>query len=546
MIRTDVVIVGSGVAGALVGWQLARAGAAVTILEAGPPIDRDAAVEVFRAATAKVPESPYPNTAWAPRPSVLEIGIPGTGYFVQEGPDTFGSTYERIVGGTTWHWLGSCPRLLPSDFRMKTLFGVGVDWPISYADLEPWYVKAEHAIGVAGNSNADQGSPRSAGFPMPAVPTSYLDSVVGAAAKRLGLRVEATPQARNTETFNDRHHCVGNSNCIPICPIGAKYDALVHLDLAREAGAKLIPNAVVHDILLNTDGTASGVVFRRPDRSDETVVARAVVLAANAIETPKILLMANHGNGVANSSDMVGRNLMDHPIQLSWALSGQPVFPQRGPLSTAGIETTRLAATRNLHSAFRVEVGNDGWRFPIGDPTFEFGHEANGTFVQLREGGKALANRWRDHVSREIRFGSLMEQLPNPDNRITPDPVQVDAIGLPRPHIAFTVGSYVRDGMAEAKALHERLFAELLATDRNHSDIAFGAGHLIGTTAMGNVPARSVVDGFGRAHDVSNLFVAGSSVFPTEGTANPTLTLAALALRTADQLRRHLSDFPVV
>jgi hypothetical protein len=88
---------------------------------------------------------------------------------------------------------------------------------------------------------------------------------------------------------------------------------------------------------------------------------------------------------------MVGRNLMDHPIQLSWALSGEPVFPQRGPLSTAGIETTRQAATRNQLSAFRVEVGNDGWRFPIGDPTFEFGHEANGTFVQLREGGKALA-----------------------------------------------------------------------------------------------------------------------------------------------------------
>jgi choline dehydrogenase-like flavoprotein len=429
---------------------------------------------------------------------------------------------------------------------MKTLFGVGVDWPITYADLEPWYVKAEHAIGVAGDDRSDQGSPRSAGFPMPAVPTSYLDKVVGAAAQRIGLRVEATPQARNTETFNDRHHCVGNSNCIPICPIGAKYDALIHLNLAKEKGARVIPNAVVHDILLNADGTARGVVYRRPDGTDETVLARGVVLAANAIESPKILLMANAGRGVANSSDQVGRNLMDHPIQLSWALSGEPVFPQRGPLSTAGIETTRQAATRNQLSAFRVEVGNDGWRFPIGDPTFEFGHEANGTFVQLREGGQALAKRWRDHVSKEIRFGSLMEQLPNPANRITPAWDHLDAIGLPRPRIAFTVGSYVRDGMAAAKVLHERLFTELRATERNHSDIAFGAGHLIGTTAMGANPATSVVDGNGRAHDVSNLFVVGSSVFPTEGTANPTLTLAALALRSADVLRRGLSQLPVV
>ncbi len=546
MIRTDVVVVGSGVAGALVAWQLAKAGVQVTILEAGPPVDRDEAVEVFRAATAKVPESPYPNTAWAPHPTVLEIGVPGTGYFIQDGPDPFGSTYERIVGGTTWHWLGSSPRLLPSDFRMKSQFGVGVDWPISYAQLEPWYVKAEHAIGVAGDDGNDQGSPRSAGFPMPKVPTSYLDSVIDGAARRIGLRVESTPQARNTETFNDRHHCVGNSNCIPICPIGAKYDALIHLDLAAEDGARLIPDAVVHDVLLNPDGTARGVVYRRPNGSDQTVLARAVVLAANAIETPKIMLIANGGKGVANSSDMVGRNLMDHPIQLSYALSGQPVFGQRGPLSTAGIESTRQADTRNRLSAFRVEVGNDGWRFPIGDPTFEFANEADGPFVQLREGGAALARRWRDHVSKEIRFGALMEQLPDPHNRIVPDFDHPDAIAVPRPRIAFRIDSYVRDGMAVAAALHERLFTELNATERTHVPFPFGAGHVMGTTTMGSDPHTSVTDGDGRAHDVPNLFIVGSSLFPTVGTANPTLTLAALALRTADQLRRDLPTLPVV
>ncbi len=542
MIRTDVVVVGSGVAGALVAWQLAKTGADVTILEAGPPIDRDEAVEKFRAATAKVPESPYPNTDWAPRPSVLEIGVPGTGYFIQEGPDPFGSTYERIVGGTTWHWLGSCPRLLPTDMLMFSAFGVGVDWPITYAELEPWYVAAEHAIGVAGDDDSDQGSPRSAGFPMPAVPISYLDKVVDAAANRLGYRVEATPQARNTETCNDRHHCVGNSNCIPICPIGAKYDALVHLDLAVENGAHLIPNAVVWDIPLNADGSAAGVVYRRPDGTDETVLARIVVLAANAVETPKIMLIANGGNGVGNSSDQVGRNLMDHPIQLSYALSGEPVYPQRGPLSTAGIESTRRALTRDHHSAFRVEIGNDGWKFPIGDPTFEFTSqpEGGGTFVQLREGGRALADRWRDHVTKEIRFGSLMEQLPNPENRITPAFDSVDAIRIPRPRFNFTIGRYVRDGMAEATILHERLFEELDATERHHVGFPFGAGHIIGTTKMGDNPADSVVDSDCRCHDVPNMFIAGSSVFPTEGTANPTLTLAALALRTAQTIRQDL------
>jgi choline dehydrogenase-like flavoprotein len=537
-ISTDVVVVGSGVAGALIAAKLAKAGRKVTILEAGPPIDRAAAVKVFRQATAKVPESPYPNTAWAPHPTVLEIGVPGTGYFLQDGPDPFGSTYERIVGGTTWHWLGTTPRLLPSDFRMKSLFGVGVDWPISYNDLEPWYVKAEHEIGVAGNDNAPQGSPRSAGFPMEAVPTSYLDKVIDTAARKIGFRVEATPQARNTEGFNNRDRCEGCSNCIPICPVGAKYDALIHIDQATARGAKLIFNAVVWDVLLNADGSARGVVYRQPDRADVTVLANVVVMAANAVETPKIMLAANGGHGVGNSSGMLGRNLMDHPIQLSYALSAEPVFPQRGPLSTAGIEAPRQAPTRGQKSAFRVEVGNDGWKFPIGDPTFEFTAQPDGQpFVDLREGGNALAKRWHDHVAREIRFGSLTEQLPNPANRITPDFAHLDAIGLPRPRIAFTIGQYVRDGMADAAVLHERLFDQLHATERTHVGFPFGSGHLMGTTQMGANPATSVTDGFGRAHDVRNLWIAGSSLFPTVGTANPTLTLAALALRTAEAIR---------
>ncbi len=541
----DVVVVGSGVAGALVAWRLAKAGASVIVLEAGPRIDRERAVETFRNAFPKVPESPYPSADHAQRPSVLDIGVPGTGYFVQAGPEPFGSTYQRIVGGTTWHWLGSCPRLLPSDFAMRSRYGVGLDWPIGYDDLEPWYVRAERALGVAGEDSRDLGSPRSAGYAMDVVPTSYLDAVVGRAAARIGLRLEPTPQARNTETFNDRPRCEGNSNCIPICPIAAKYDALVHLELAAEAGARIVADAVVFDVLLRPDGTTRGVTYRRPDGTDATVGARAVVLAANAVETPKLLLMSAGGRGIANSSDQVGRNLMDHPIQLSWALSAEPVYPQRGPLATSGIESTRESTARDQRSAFRIEIGNDGFRFPIGDPTAEFA-EGSGrpAFVRLREGGKALARRWEDHVSRAIRFASLTEQLPDPENRVTPAFDQLDPIGLPRPRIAFRVGEYSRAGMSAAQAVHEQLFDALAASRRNHSDIAFGAGHLMGTTRMGDDPATSVVDADGRSHDCPNLYVVGSSVFPTVGTANPTLTLAALSLRTAEALHRRLGELP--
>jgi len=539
----DVVIVGSGVAGALVADRLVKKGVSVVILEAGPPVDRDQAVEIFRQATAKVPESPYPSTAHAPRPSVLDIGVPGTGYFVQEGPEPFGSTYERVVGGTTWHWLGSTPRLLPSDFRMKTQFGVGRDWPLSYNDLEPFYVQAEKELGVAGDGHEDQGSPRSAGFPMPAVPISFLDKVIAKSAATIGLRVLSTPQARNTETFNDRHHCVGNSNCIPICPIGAKYDAMIHIDRAVENGARLISNAVVHEVLLRPDGTARGVRFRRPNGSDDEVTARAVVLAAHAIETPKILLMSGGGRGVANRSGQVGQNLMDHPIALSYGLSAQdePVYPQRGPLSTAGIESPRESAARGQKSAFRVEIGNDGWRFPIGDPTFEF---TQGPFPRLREGGAALARRWEDHVAHEIRFASLLEQLPDRANTITPAFDLVDDIGIPRPRITFSIDSYTMGGFEDAQALHERLFVAMRARETVHTPFTFGAGHIMGTTIMGTDPANSVADGFGRSHDVRNMWIVGSSLFPTCGTANPTLTLAALALRTEVALRAALPGLP--
>jgi choline dehydrogenase-like flavoprotein len=539
----DVVIVGSGVAGALVADRLVRRGVSVVVLEAGPPVDRDRAVEIFRQAPAKVPESPYPSTAHAPRPTVLDIGVPGTGYFVQEGPEPFGSTYERVVGGTTWHWLGSTPRLLPSDFEMRRLFNVGRDWPLTYADLEPYYVQAEKEMGVAGDGRQDQGSPRSAGFPMPAVPISFLDKVVRGAARTIGLDVLSTPQARNTVTYNDRHHCVGNSNCIPICPIGAKYDAVIHLDRAVEKGARLISDAVVREVLLREDGTARGVRFRRPDGTDDEVLGRAVVMAAHAIETPKILLMSNGGDGIANSSGQVGQNLMDHPIALSYALSApdQPVYPQRGPLSTAGIESPRQSPDRGLRSAFRVEIGNDGWRFPIGDPTFEF---TQGPFPALREGGAALAARWKDHVSHELRFASLTEQLPDRANTITPAFDLLDDIGIPRPRITFSIDAYTRGGLDDAQALHERLFGALRARERTHVPFAFGAGHIMGTTIMGTDPRDSVADGFGRSHDVPNMWIVGSSLFPTCGTANPTLTLAALALRTEVALRAALPSLP--
>ncbi len=278
--------------------------------------------------------------------------------------------------------------------------------------------------------------------------------------------------------------------------------------------------------------------FRRWDNSEGVFSARVVVLACNAIETPRLLLASKNPampNGVANSSDQVGRNLMDHPVQLSWALSKDPVYPYRGPLSTSGIENLRDGAFRQQRSAFRIEIGNDGWSWPTGAP----GTTAT-EFAQQGLQGQALKTATAEAASRHMRIASLMEQEPDPDNRVSLDKHARDMYGVPLPHIAYRVSAYVKDGMAEARRAHTDIFTRMQATGLKHAPTYFGAGHIMGTTRMGADPRTSVVDATLCSHDHRNLFMVGAGVFPTTGTANPTLTIAALSLRAVSAIQDRL------
>lgn len=530
----DVLVVGSGVAGALVAAKLAAAGVKVCIMEAGAPVNRSEAVQTYWKALIKVPESAYPPVPQAMHPLTHEP----TGWYQQSGPDFFKSTYLKLVGGTTWHWLGTCLRLLPSDFALQTRFGRGVDWPLSYAELEPFYGQAEQEMGVSGDNAQDLGSPRSSTFPMAKIPPSYLDNVMAQALEGSPYQVRSTPQARNSEFRDQRMACCGSSSCIPVCPVQAKYDATVHVGKAVAAGAVLLEKSTAVHLDVGTDGLISSVRFRRWDNSEGVFRARVVVLACNAIETPRLLLASKTSslpNGVANRSDQVGRNLMDHPVQLSWALSKEPVYPYRGPLSTSGIENLRDGAFRKQRSAFRIEIGNDGWSWPTGAP----GTTATELAKQGLQ-GQALKAATADAASRHMRIASLMEQEPDPENRVSLDTKARDMYGVPLPHISYRVSDYVKQGMAEARKAHTDIFTRMQATGLEHGPSYFGAGHIMGTTRMGNDPQTSVVDASLRSHDHRNLFMLGSSVFPTTGTANPTLTIAALSLRAVSAIRDSL------
>jgi len=537
MVDADVVVVGAGVAGALVASRLAAAGVKVIVLEAGPRVDRGHAVIQFYDALVKVPECAYPNAAYAPHPRSDDLDF----YYVQTGPEKFASTYLRQVGGTTWHFLGTFLRLVPDDFRLASRFGRGVDWPIDYGALEPWYCDAESEVGVAGDSAEDLGSPRSKPFPMPQIAMTYLDRQVAAGFAGTPYEVRTTPQARNSVVRDNRPPCCGNSSCIPVCPIQAKYDGTVHVAKAEAAGAKLMAQSVVNFLEVGADGRIVAARYKRPDGSAGRVTAKAFVLAAHAMEIPKLLLMSKQArapNGVANTSDQVGRNLMDHPIQLSYALTGAPVWPYRGPLSTSGVENSRSGDWRATRPSFRIEIGNDGWSWPTGAPS----DDAEALAAQgLR--GKAMQQAMLDRTSRELRFGTLTEQLPDPANRIVPDDTKRDALGLPRPRIAYKLDEYTLAGLAFARRVHEDAFVRMKSTHIHHNaDSEFqGAGHVLGTARMGRDSKSAVVDADLRAFDHPNLFIEGSAVFPTGGSANPTLTIAALALRSVDAIRKTLA-----
>jgi len=480
---------------------------------------------------------------------VEDFAIGKNPYYEQVGPDAFKSQYERQVGGSTWAWRGNTPRFVPNDFRLQSRYGHGVDWPISYDDLESYYCDAEDALGVAADHrewNGLAGAHRSRPFPMTRIAQTYGDQQLkralrGARFDGVDIRILALPQARNSRRYDDRPACHGNSNCIPICPIQAKYDATVHVKkaLAAKQKATLIERAVVTELKTNSGGQISEVVYLTWDKQAHSVTAKIVVLAAHSIESAKILLFSRGGQGIANSSDQVGRNLMDHIGGEGAALMPFPVFPFRGPQSTSSIEGFHDHKHRSNRSSFRLTIGNDGWG------RTKHPYDTLRDLLQQRLFGAELQHTLRDIVSRQLRIAYSTEQLPIADNRVTLSDAK-DVLGIPKPKIAYSVDQYTLDGAAYAQQVIKHIFTTVGAAEEHweftnlQTRSYSGSGHIMGTCRMGSDPKTSVVDSECRAHEHKNLFLAGSAVFATSAAVNPTLTLAALALRTASAIGQQL------
>ena len=299
--------------------------------------------------------------------------------------------------------------------------------------------------------------------------------------------MRATPQGRNSVDRGDRPACCGNASCIPVCPVQAKYDATVHLALAEAKGAQLHEKTTAVFVELGADRRVGAIRFKRWDGSEGRATAKVFVIAAHAIETPRLLLASRSEatpNGVANGSDQLGRNLMDHPSQLSWALADQPLWPYRGPLSTSGIENLRDGDFRRQRAAYRIEIGNDGWSWPTGAPI---------TTAQdlARQGlrGKALDAAILQQTSRHIRLASLMEQLPDPENRVTLDPAAKGYLWRAAAAPGLSPGRLCEGGLAAARKSHGEIFARL-GTQPRSSTVRRRKGRAISSAprAWGAIP----------------------------------------------------------
>ncbi len=621
----DVVIIGAGVSGNLIAKQLGLAGKKVLILEAGPavPDSREQYMENFYLALAKTPESPYPSLAGrtgpgvgsipdpaslpAPRATVLAIGQPPqqshliqsqtAGAPVNDQGDVrqlqFSSTYERVGGGTAWHWLGTSLRLVPNDMTMYSTYGVFQDWPVSYGEMETLWGLAESEIGVAASVAQQEPLEAAIGlryppgyqYPMNPIPSSLVDQTISSAVsgmsvpgegseggKEYSVFVTSTPAGRNSEPYQNRRVCAGNTNCIPICPIQAKWDPTVTLGSALDTGNVTVSYQSVAVNIAVESGNATRVDYLQWSRdatgnlksTPMSVTGKIYVAAAHAIENAKLLLLSNNQQGIANSSDQVGRNLMDHVLYLAWALADQPVWGYRGPLATSGIESLRDGEFRSNRAAFRMEIGNEGWNFSAGDPyttTLDFILGTNNSQLNpdgKRLGGFELVQTLNDFLTRQFRFGLLLEQSPQPENRVTLDPTYRDGLNIPRPHIDYGLDTYTMEGFRVAADTCSAVFKQMGAQEFTQPTVnpypsdrkpgpgdfsykgreyhMYGAGHIMGTHRMGTDPKCSVVDASQRSHDVPNLWIVGSGSFPTVATANPTLTLLALAFKSAQSI----------
>lgn len=521
----DVLVVGSGAAGAAAAWRLTTRGFKVACLERGDWEDAQK----------------YPSTQpdWERQKRLKSNPVIAerqneADYPVDDSASPIAICNYNAVGGSTILYSGHFPRFRPADFTIHTETERASDWPITYADLQPYFDLNEREMSVAGFTG-DPAYPDIKEL-LPPVPLGKTGTLLAEAFNRKGWHWWPSYSAISTRERHGRTACINLGPCNTGCPQGAKSSTdVTYIPRAVAKGLTLITNAAVSSVLME-DGRAAGVIYHDKDGVRRTIHAKHTVLAASAIGTPRILLNSRseeYPQGLANRSDQVGRNLMLHPLGYVEGIFEQTLDTDVGP---QGCMLYSLEHYRTKDAEFDLGYTMHALR---GTGPVETAQSALGR-RKLRF-GHDLYDDFEAFYRKQAVISIICEDLPQPENRISLDPDALDRFGTPGIKVAYTLHDNTRKMMSHGMARARELMKEAGAL----RSYAFGpvrrtGWHVMGTARMGADPAASVVDPSGFCHDVHGLSVVDSSVFVTGSCVNPANTIQAVALYLADQTAERL------
>jgi len=525
----DVLVIGSGASGAAVSLRLAEHGASVVCLEQGDWVDR-----------ARLPKRHADwevrgRRFWAANPNVRRW--PADYPVGSEGDNPVDIYMYNAVGGSTIGFAGNYWRMAPSDFRVRTLDGAGADWPLTYEELAPYYTANESIVGVAGLAGDPCGPPRDP-LPLPPAPIGRPGELLREAYEKLGWYWWPTEQSITTADYGDRPACANRGWCTFGCPQASLSTVdVTYWPLAQKKGVELRTGARVREVILDESGRAIGALYY--DGAGELREARGkvVVVAAGGLGTPRLLLMSassRHPDGLANSSGLVGKNLMTHVQSFAVGLFEEPVDGWQGTWGGT-VSTRQFYETDTSRDYLRgfVMSGCRGWS-PLN------------LALQVAPWGSGHHDALDERINHEVVMYLCGEDLPEESNRVDLDWEHQDRFGLPGVKTRYALGDNSRRlGTDMIRHAHQVLDAAGASSARDFGLSPIWGWHLLGTARMGTDPGASVVDGSNQAHDVPNLFVVDGSSMPTSAAVNPTHTIQALALRAADKIWEKRRDWSV-
>ncbi len=516
--EVDVVIVGAGAAGSVHAAVLAAAGRSVVVLEGGPP--------------RKLGDL-YSSQLWARR---LKWTAPAA---QNGGADPAGISFNggHGFGGAAIHHYAVWPRFHAADFHMASDHGRGLDWPIDYDTLRPYYDRIQTEVGVSGDAREEKWRPPGAPYPLPPLPAFEQGETIARGFAARGLTTAPLPSAILTAEYHGRPACLMDGWCDAGCPIGALANPLVtYIPRSLKSGAQFRPGAHVTRVLMDAAGQrAIGVEYVGADGALHVQRARVVIVAAFAIETPRILLnsaVPKHPNGLGNASGLLGAYLMTHPSIIVFGMFDHDMQNYLGPTGGQLLNQDHFGKT-----ATPGALGSRQWMIAQAlKPNDLLGIAMSRPDIV----GKALDPFMRKAARGLGNMVALCEPLPDAANRVMLA-AERDAHGLPLARVTHAFGPDGKALIAAAAIEGAAIMKAAGATETWRSPIA--GQHLMGGCVMGSDPAHSVTDPLGRLHGVPNLIVAGPSLFPTASAVNPTFTVHALALRSSEAIARDWSQF---